>query len=86
MKFPNREIAYVQDSKLTVYLLPRTHRHGKCKAKLLDAIEFDKANIYTLTRYIIECIQAQKKRARVYSSLFINLNLLLSYKYTYKHL
>jgi hypothetical protein len=40
VKFSERETAYVQDLRLTEYLLSRTDRNGKYRVKLLRAIEF----------------------------------------------
>lgn len=40
MKFTGRETTYVQDFRLTEYLLSITDRNGKYRVKLLRAIEF----------------------------------------------
>lgn len=44
MKLPNCEKAYIPASKLTGYLLSKTHPVGKWKARFFNALGFDETN------------------------------------------
>lgn len=54
MKLPNRKNAIIKREKFTKYLLSRTHRDGKSKAKFLNTIGFNDTNIDMLEQALLE--------------------------------
>ena len=57
MGLPNRESAYIAQSKLTEYLLSETHPDGSSKARLLYAAGFDMTKVNILEHGLISIAQ-----------------------------
>ena len=56
---PNREHAYVEESKLTDYLLSDSHPVGRSKAQFFKAAGFDKLNVDILARALVHIAETQ---------------------------
>lgn len=59
MKLPNREFAYVPQTKLKDYLLSETHVVGRSKAKFFRLFGFDEKNIEVLQQGLVKIAQTQ---------------------------
>ena len=53
MKLPNRENSYIPSSKLSDYLLSKTHPIGKWKGRLFRAHGFNETNVDLLEKSLI---------------------------------
>ena len=53
MKLPNREKAYVPSSKLTDYLLSKTHPVGRWKRRFFSSIGFSETNVDLLEKGLV---------------------------------
>lgn len=67
MKLPNRESAYVPQSKLKDYLLSETHMVGRSKAKFFRIFGFDETNLDVLEQSLITIAQTQEVKEQVSS-------------------
>ena len=56
---PNREHAYVEESKLTEYLLSQSHTIGKSKAQFFNAAGFDRLNVDALAQALVQIAATQ---------------------------
>lgn len=59
MLLPNRNRAYVPESKLIEYLLSETHAVGKSKAKFFRSLGFDEANAAMLGQGLLSIAQTE---------------------------
>ena len=57
MRLPNRENAFVQQQKLTEYLLSETNPAGRSKARFFYAAGFDMTNVNILAQGLISIAQ-----------------------------
>ena len=74
MELPNRESAYIPQSKLTEYLLSETHPDGSSKARLLFAAGFDMAKVNILEQGLISIAQTgqvEEVTASVYGRKYV---------------
>ena len=67
MKLPNREFAYVPQSKLKDYLLSETHVVGRSKAKFFRMFGFNETNLELLEQGLITIAQTQEVKEEVSS-------------------
>jgi hypothetical protein len=68
MLLPNRDRAYVPESKLIGYLLSETHTVGKSKAKFFRGLGFDEANAAALGQELLSIAQTEAVAEVVHSS------------------
>lgn len=59
MKLPNKNNAFVSQSKLEKYLLSNTHPVGKFKSRFFKSIGFSKGSSQKLKQSILEIAQGQ---------------------------
>lgn len=67
MKLPNREFAYVPQSKLKDYLLSGTHVIGRSKAKFFRMFGFNETNLDLLEQGLITIAQTQEVKEEISS-------------------
>jgi hypothetical protein len=67
MKLPNREFAYVPQSKLEDYLLSETHVVGRSKAEFFRKFGFDETNLDLLEQGLITIAQTQEVKEEISS-------------------
>ena len=60
MKLPNRKNANIKREKLTDYLLSRTHKDGKSKAKFFRGIGFNETNIDDFEKALLKIGKSNK--------------------------
>ena len=60
MRLPNRENAYIPQSKLNDYLLSETHPVGSAKARVFSAAGFNRTNTSLLEQELIAVAHHQK--------------------------
>ena len=59
MELPNRNLAYVQEEKITHYLLDVNHPHGWGKAREFRKRGYDESNVATMINDLVGIAQSQ---------------------------
>ncbi len=67
MMLPNREHAYIPQSKLKGYLLSETHADGRSKARFFRSFGYDEANVELLERGLLLISRNQQVKDTVFS-------------------
>jgi hypothetical protein len=68
LKLPHREKADIARSKLTDYLLSKTHPVGRWKRKLFTSIGFDETNVDSLETGLLFIAESGEVREAIYSA------------------
>ncbi len=60
MKLPYRKKAYIQEEKLTEYILSETHTVGRLKAKFFRSAGFNESNVPSLKEELLTITRTQE--------------------------